>query len=90
MAGSAVNPRRRVSVAVVLYAIAHPGHGVAMVRAGWKLRRRGWWHKWPFLPLADPAYWRFRTVTAYGDEGGPTPRDVALAAKWSVRHDAER
>lgn len=34
-----------------------------------RLARRGWWHRWPPLPLADPVYLGWRNETQYGGRG---------------------
>lgn len=66
--------------------VRHPGDVAAVVGAAWALRRRGWWRQWPFLPVPDPAYWRFRLITAYGDaHHRPSVDDVVAAARWSRR-----
>lgn len=38
---------------------------IAVVQA-FRLARRGWWRRAPFLPLMDSDYLRFRLETAYG------------------------
>ena len=48
-----------------------------------RLARPGWWRRWPPLPLPDPAYMRFRLVTAYGDpDRAPEPEDVVTYLHW--------
>jgi hypothetical protein len=43
----------------------------------------GWWRRAPFLPLPDPAYLRFRMVTAYGDpDHAPEPGDIVTYLHW--------
>jgi len=43
----------------------------------------GWWRRRPFLPLPDPAYLRFRFLTAYGDpDHDPEPADVVSYLHW--------
>jgi len=68
------------SAAVV---IRHPG---LWVTALWQMKRltpNGWWHRWPFLPVPDAAYMRFRMVTAYGGDGGaPQPEDLITYLHW--------
>jgi hypothetical protein len=51
------------------------------------LAPRGWWRHRPFLPLPDPAYWRFRMETASGGEGDarPSPQEVVEVADWFHR-----
>ena len=61
------------------------------MRAGWRLRRKKWWRRAPFLPLPDPEYWRFRIATLGADAGTPlTPAAVVDAAKWSLRQPVGR
>ncbi|HEY5439012.1 MAG TPA: hypothetical protein VIJ99_08920 [Acidimicrobiales bacterium] len=68
------------------YLLHHPLGTPTLVRAGWRMRRTGWWRQRPFLPLPDPAYWHFRLVTANGSAGPELrPRDVVEAARWVVR-----
>jgi hypothetical protein len=49
-----------------------------------RMARPGWWHRRPFLPLPDPALWRFRMETAYGGAGDatPPPEDVRAFLRW--------
>jgi hypothetical protein len=45
-----------------------------------------WWERWPFLPLPDRAYLRFRRETAYGSDGLPVPAaDVVGYLEWCRR-----
>jgi hypothetical protein len=54
-----------------------------------RLAAPGWWRHAPFLPLPDPAYLRFRMVTAYGDPGHePEPGDVVTYLQWCRRATA--
>ncbi len=66
--------------------IRHPATGLALVRVGWRFRRRDWYKRPPFLPLPARAYVRWRMYTAYGDEHFvPPPEDVTRYARWAVR-----
>lgn len=48
-----------------------------------RLARPGWWHRWPLLPIPDPAYLRFRMETAYGDDArAPDPDDLVAYLQW--------
>jgi hypothetical protein len=49
-----------------------------------RLARRGWWHRWPLLPVPDPALWQFRMETAYGGTGDAAPEraDVVSFIRW--------
>ena len=43
-----------------------------------------WWSRWPFLPVPDRAWLRFRLQTAYGDpDRAPEPADVVTWLEWS-------
>jgi len=66
--------------------LRHPRTGVALVRVGWRFRARGWYRRFPFLPLPDRTYVRWRMYTAYGDESAvPSADDVERYATWAVR-----
>ena len=61
----------------------NPRLGIDLIRTGWAFRRRWWWHKWPFLPLPDRAYLRWRMYTAYADPDAiPPAEDVIRFARW--------
>lgn len=65
---------------------ANPAVGVALLRVAWRMRRRDWLLRFPFLPLPDPTYMRWRMYTAYGDEGAVPPADdVIRYARWATR-----
>jgi hypothetical protein len=51
-----------------------------------RLAPRGWWHRWPPLPLPDRDYLRFRLQTMYGGEGrSPDAADVLAYLSWCKR-----
>ena len=51
-----------------------------------RLAPRGWWHRWPPLPLPDHDYLRFRLQTMYGGEGrSPDAADVLAYLSWCKR-----
>jgi len=67
------------------YCGRRPRTWVSVVRAAWALRARGWWHRSPWLPLPDAAYWRFRVATATGSPDGVLEgAEMAAVAKWST------
>ncbi|MGC2485520.1 MAG: hypothetical protein WA359_04665 [Acidimicrobiales bacterium] len=69
----------------------HPRDIPPVLRATWRLRRRGWWRRAPFLPLPGRGYWHFRVVTATGSPRGRTSaNDVIEFAKWSNQQKSER
>jgi hypothetical protein len=76
----------RLSLLLALRALRRPGTGVALVRVAWRFRRRGWWHRFPFLPLPSGLYLRWRMHTAYGEgDVVPPAEDVERYARWAVR-----
>jgi hypothetical protein len=57
------------------------------MRVVWRFRARGWYARFPFLPLPVGEYVRWRMYTAYGDANVVPPADdVARYARWAV-HD---
>jgi hypothetical protein len=76
----------RLSIRLALRALRHPSIGMALLRVGWRFRRRGWWRRAPFLPLPARDYVRWRMHTAYGDSDiVPPADDVVRYARWAVR-----
>ncbi len=72
----------RMLIAVLL----RPGLWWVTFRLVWRLARRGWWRRPPFLPLPSQAYAAFRTTTQYGDPMAvPSIDDVLLWLRWSRR-----
>lgn len=66
--------------------IVHPLDGVALIRLGWRFRRRRWFLRFPFLPLPDREYLHWRMHTAYGDyHHVPPAADVVRLARWVAR-----
>ena len=75
-----------VIATLTLRSIRHPTLGVALARVAWRFRRRGWWHRFPFLPVPDGEYVRWRMHTAYGaDDAVPPAREVERYARWATR-----
>ena len=67
--------------------LLHPPTGVALLIIGWRFRRRGWWHRPPFLPLPATTYVAWRMHTAYGDHHAvPPAEDVIRYARWAAKH----
>lgn len=75
----------RLILALIFRALRDPTLGAALLRVGWRFRRRDWYRRVPFLPLPDRKYLRWRLLTAYGDpEAVPPAADVARYARWAV------
>ena len=52
--------------------------------AAWAFRRRGWYRRFPFLPMPSRAYLRWRMDTAYGDpEAVPPYEELERYLKWA-------
>jgi len=76
----------RLTLTLALRALRDPPLAAALVRVGWRFRRRGWFRRAPFLPIPDRDYLRWRMFTAYGDaDVVPPAEDVARYVRWAVR-----
>ncbi len=76
----------RLSLALAVRSLIRPGLGIDLIRVAWRFRKRGWYTRFPFLPLPDPTYIRWRMYTAYGDYNAiPPARDVERYARWAVK-----
>jgi hypothetical protein len=73
----------RVTLELILRALRHPGLGVDLLRVAWRFRARGWYRRFPFLPLPARDYVRWRMHTAYGDHDAiPTAEEIERYARW--------
>jgi hypothetical protein len=76
----------RLSLVLAARGIVRPALGIALLRVAWRFRQRGWYGRFPFLPLPDRTYVRWRMHTAYGgDDVVPPAEDVERYARWAVR-----
>lgn len=77
-----------LALSLTLRSILHPRDGIALVRVGWRFRRRGWLTRPPFLPLPAREYLQWRMHTAYGrDDAVPPAEDLIRYARWATRDD---
>jgi hypothetical protein len=68
---------------VVMAVVRTPRLWVTALRQVARLAPRGWWHRWPPLPVPDQEYVRFRSQTMYGGDGrAPDPDDVLAYLNW--------
>lgn len=75
-----------LSFALAVHGLKRPSTAAALLGVAWRFRRRGWLTRFPFLPLPDREYVRWRMLTAYGDEDVvPPAADVVRYARWAVR-----
>jgi hypothetical protein len=64
-------------------ALVNPRVAIDLLATGWAFRRRNWLTRFPFLPLPDSTYLKWRMYTAFGDEEAvPPARDVLRFARW--------
>jgi hypothetical protein len=76
----------RLSLGLVARSLRDPRLAASLARVAWRFRARGWWHRFPFLPLPEREYLKWRMYTAYGDENAvPPAEDVARYARWATR-----
>ena len=79
----------RLTLALVARSIINPAVGISLARVGWRFRKRGWLTRFPFLPLPDADYLRWRMYTAYGDDAAVPPADdVIRYARWATRPES--
>lgn len=64
-------------VRVALAVLAKPPLVPTAIAQVFRLARRAWWRRPPFLPVPDREYLRFRLQTAYGGEPPPERPEVA-------------
>jgi len=75
--------RTRFVLAVVIAVGRRPALWVIAFRQMLLLAPRGWFRRFPFLPLPAPDYLEFRVVTQYGSgDHPPRPQDVVEYLAW--------
>lgn len=73
----------RLVLQLTLAALRHPPLAVDLLRVAWRFRARGWYARFPFLPLPSQRYMRWRMHTAYGDpDTVPPASDIIRYARW--------
>jgi hypothetical protein len=72
-----------LTIALAGRTLRHPTLAVDLLRVLWNFRARGWWRRFPFLPLPPREYVRWRMHTAYGSHDAvPPPDDLVRYARW--------
>ncbi len=75
----------RLLIVLLVRSLVRPPLGVALLRIAWRFRRRNWHKRFPFLPLPDRTYLRWRMHTAFGDHDAiPAAGDVERYALWAI------
>jgi len=66
--------------------LRRPGLVPALLGTAWAFRARGWYKRFPFLPIPPRSYIRWRMETAYGDpEAIPPAEDLERFLRWASR-----
>jgi hypothetical protein len=77
----------RLTTTLAARAAVRPVLAGALLTTAWRFRKRGWYRRFPFLPLPSMEYVRWRMYTAYGDEDAVPPAgDVERYARWAARY----
>lgn len=70
-------------IGVVAAVLVRPALWPTAMRAVVRLAPRRWWRRRPWLPAPDPAFLRFRLVTAFGPDIQPPPAaEVVSYLQW--------
>ena len=73
----------RVTLELLVRTLRRPSLAIDLVRVAWRFRARGWYRRFPFLPLPARDYVRWRMHTAFGDHDAvPTATDIERYARW--------
>lgn len=76
----------RLSLTLAARAAVRPRLAADLLRVAWRFRARGWYRRFPFLPLPDRTYLEWRMHTAYGDHHAvPPAEDLERYARWVGR-----
>ena len=72
-----------LALALTGRALLNPRLALDLLTLAWAFRRRDWWRIFPFLPVPDRTYLRWRMYTAYADEAAVPPvEDIVGFARW--------
>jgi hypothetical protein len=75
----------RLSLTLAIRSLRRPGLALDLIRVAWRFRSRDWYMRFPFLPVPDRTYLRWRMYTAYGDyDAVPPARDLERYARWAA------
>jgi len=81
-------PWLRLALRLALRSIRSPGLAIDLIRIAWRFRSNSWYRRFPFLPVPDSTYLRWRMYTAYGDYNAVPPvTDVERYARWAVKNE---
>lgn len=78
----------RLALRLALRSIRRPLLAVDLIRVAWRFRATSWYRRFPFLPIPDSTYLRWRMYTAYGDyDAVPPVTDVERYARWAMKNE---
>ena len=78
-------PWLRLTLLLTLRSLRRPRLAAHLIRIAWRFRSTSWYRRFPFLPIPDSTYLRWRMYTAYGDyDAVPSVTDVERYARWAV------
>lgn len=78
----------RLAMQLTARSIRDPRLAADLVRIAWRFRSRSWYRRFPFLPVPDSTYLRWRMYTAYGDYSAvPSVTDVERYARWALKNE---
>lgn len=81
-------PWLRLALRLTLRALRRPRLAADLIRIAWRFRSTSWYRRFPFLPIPDSTYLRWRMYTAYGDyDAVPSVTDVERYARWAVKNE---
>lgn len=81
-------PWLRLALRLTLRALRRPRLAADLIRIAWRFRSTSWYRRFPFLPIPDSNYLRWRMYTAYGDYSAvPSVTDIERYARWAVKNE---
>lgn len=76
----------RLTAALAARSLLRPRQAVDLLRVAWRFRARGWYRRFPFLPLPAREYVEWRMHTAYGaHDAVPAVEELERYARWVGR-----
>lgn len=81
-------PWLRLALRLALRSLRRPRLAIELIRIAWRFRSTTWYRRFPFLPIPDSTYLRWRMYTAYGDyDAVPPVTDVERYARWALKNE---
>ena len=81
-------PWLRLAMRLALRSIRRPRLALELIRVAWRFRSNIWYRRFPFLPIPDSTYLRWRMYTAYGDyDAVPSVTDVERYTRWALKNE---